>query len=604
PSSPHAHFTFRPLPPPPPPPHACTCARPTPHAPHATEALQRNTLPARTQGSQAVDTAGAQTDCAQLHNSWALNSNIPLETRHFLFKHGSGSSALFSAASQNYPLTSSTVYSPPPRPLPRSTFSRPAFTFSKPYKCCNWKCTALSATAVTVTLALLLTYVIAVHLFGLTWHLKPADGQLYENGVSKFNKDSETMETTFSPADTSGPDKTDKGDKGDKGVYQRGRAIDRGEVDIGTQVMQTIPPGLFWRFHLTVHHPTYVKFNISLARDALLGIYGRRNIPPTHTQFDFVKLLDGKQLIKPEMKGSEDSGSMPRNLILSTLQETGFVEYMDPGTWYLAIYNDGKKIEQVLVLSSTIETMDGCSTDCNGNGECVAGHCHCFTGFLGPDCAKDSCPVLCSGNGEYEKGHCVCHPGWKGPECDLQEDQCMDPTCSNHGTCIQGICVCSPAYKGNNCEQVDCLDPQCAGHGVCVKGECLCSPGWGGDGCDTPLPACQEQCSGHGTYLPDTGTCTCEPSWTGSDCYIEVCPVPCGSHGVCSEGRCQCEDGWEGMGCDQRACHPRCEEHGQCRDGKCECHPGWEGDHCTIAHYLDAVVKDGCPGLCNGNGRC
>ncbi|KAG9341665.1 hypothetical protein JZ751_018729, partial [Albula glossodonta] len=75
----------------------------------------------------------------------------------------------------------------------------------------------------------------------------------------------------------------------------------------------------------------------------------------------------------------------------------------------------------------------------------------------------------------------------------------------------------------------------------------------------------------------------------------EVCPVPCGSHGVCSEGRCQCEDGWEGMGCDQRACHPRCEEHGQCRDGKCECHPGWEGDHCTI---------DGCPGLCNGNGRC
>lgn len=34
------------------------------------------------------------------------------------------------------------------------------------------------------------------------------------------------------------------------------------------------------------------------------------------------------------------------------------------------------------------DTMDGCSTDCNGNGECVAGHCHCFAGFLGPDCAK------------------------------------------------------------------------------------------------------------------------------------------------------------------------------------------------------------------------
>lgn len=85
--------------------------------------------------------------------------------RHFLFKHGSGSSAIFSAASQNYPLTSNTVYSPPPRPLPRSTFSRPAFTFNKPYRCCNWKCTALSATAITVTLALLLAYVIGKPLF-------------------------------------------------------------------------------------------------------------------------------------------------------------------------------------------------------------------------------------------------------------------------------------------------------------------------------------------------------------------------------------------------------------------------------------------------------
>lgn len=34
------------------------------------------------------------------------------------------------------------------------------------------------------------------------------------------------------------------------------------------------------------------------------------------------------------------------------------------------------------------DSMDGCSSDCNGNGECVAGHCHCFAGFLGPECAK------------------------------------------------------------------------------------------------------------------------------------------------------------------------------------------------------------------------
>ncbi|XP_046872433.1 teneurin-1-like isoform X2 [Hypomesus transpacificus] len=607
PTSPGGHFTFRPLPPPPPPPHSCTCARPTPYA---QVTLQRKTMPTRCQPGQGAGETGAGADPTQLHNSWALNSNIPLETRHFLFKQGSGSSALLSGAGQGYPLTSGTVYSPPPRPLPRGTVTRPLFTFNKPHRCCSWKCTALSASLLTLALGLLLTYVIAVHLFGLTWRLRQGgQGQLYENGLSSVEQQDNVGHgghsghgaSPTSPifsSDTHGPEHTHIGDK-DKWV--RGRSIDRGEVDIGTQQTQAIPPGLFWRFHLTVHHPTYIKFNLSLSHNALLGVYGRRNVPPTHTQFDFVKLLDGKQL----PRSLADPGSAPRGLLLSALQETGFIEYMDPGTWHLAVYNDGRSLEPVLLHSTPIDTMDGCSTSCNGNGECVAGHCHCFAGFLGPDCAKDSCPVLCSGNGVYEKGRCACLEGWKGAECNVEEGQCIDPTCSNHGSCIQGICICNQAYKGVNCEQVDCVDPQCAGNGVCVRGECVCSAGWVGVSCDDPLPACQDQCSGHGTYLLDTDTCACQPNWTGPDCYIELCPVPCSSHGVCSAAQCQCEEGWLGAACDQRACHARCEEHGDCHDGTCVCQPGWEGEHCTlVTHDLDVVVKDGCPGLCSGHGRC
>ncbi|NXX27520.1 TEN1 protein, partial [Nicator chloris] len=598
--SPHKQFTFRPLPPPPPPPHACTCGR---QAAGGGDSLQRRCLTTRSQPGPAGPAGTHKT--VPLHNSWVLNSNIPLETRHFLFKHGSGSSAIFSAASQNYPLTSNTVYSPPPRPLPRSTFSRPAFTFNKPYRCCNWKCTALSATAITVTLALLLAYVIAVHLFGLTWQLQPVEGQLYENGVSKGNKGTESMDTTYSPIGGKALDKTEKK------VFQKGRAIDTGEVEIGAQVMQTIPPGLFWRFHITIHHPLYLKFNISLAKDSLLGIYGRRNIPPTHTQFDFVKLMDGKQLIKQEPKNSEEPQQAPRNLILTSLQETGFIEYMDQGAWHMAFYNDGKKVEQVFVLTTAIEILDDCSTNCNGNGECISGHCHCFPGFLGPDCAKDSCPVLCSGNGEYEKGHCVCRAGWKGPECDVPEEQCLDPTCSGHGTCILGVCICVPGYKGDICEEEDCLDPTCSGRGVCVRGECHCSPGWGGPSCDSALPVCQQHCSGHGSRLPDSGRCACEPRWTGPDCATELCTLDCGSHGVCSRGICQCEQGWVGPTCEERTCPAACAEHGHCRDGRCHCSPGWDGEHCSIGKgrpspglFFTLSILDGCPGLCYGNGRC
>lgn len=80
PSSPGGQFTFRPLPPPPPPPHSCTCARP---APYTQVSLQRKTMPTRcqaSQGGQGADTSSSA-DQAQLHNSWVLNSNIPLETR-------------------------------------------------------------------------------------------------------------------------------------------------------------------------------------------------------------------------------------------------------------------------------------------------------------------------------------------------------------------------------------------------------------------------------------------------------------------------------------------------------------------------------------------
>lgn len=73
-----------------------------------------------------------------------------------------------------------------------------------------------------------------------------------------------------------------------------------------------------------------------------------------------MKLLDGKHLLKVEPKGPEapgtgpGSGSGPRNQPLNGLLETGFIEYMDPGTWHLALYNDGKKMETVLILSTPI----------------------------------------------------------------------------------------------------------------------------------------------------------------------------------------------------------------------------------------------------------
>lgn len=32
-----------------------------------------------------------------------------------------------------------------------------------------------------------------------------------------------------------------------------------------------------------------------------------------------------------------------------------------------------------------------CPQNCHGNGDCLSGICHCFPGFLGPDCSRGKC---------------------------------------------------------------------------------------------------------------------------------------------------------------------------------------------------------------------
>ncbi|CAO2613787.1 Tenm4 [Lemmus lemmus] len=632
--------------PPPPLPHAHT---PNQHHAASINSLNRgnftprsNPSPAPTDHSLSGEPpAGSAQEPTHAQDNWLLNSNIPLETRnlgkqpflgtlqdnliemdilsasrhdgaysdgHFLFKPG-GTSPLFCTTSPGYPLTSSTVYSPPPRPLPRSTFSRPAFNLKKPSKYCSWKCAALSAIVISATLVILLAYFVAMHLFGLNWHLQPMEGQMYEITEDTASSWPVPTDVSLYPSGGTGLENPDRKGKGategkPSSFFPEDSFIDSGEIDVGRRASQKIPPGTFWRSQVFIDHPVHLKFNVSLGKAALVGIYGRKGLPPSHTQFDFVELLDGRRLLTQEARSLEGPQRQSRGAVPPSSHETGFIQYLDSGIWHLAFYNDGKESEVVSFLTTTIESVDNCPSNCYGNGDCISGTCHCFLGFLGPDCGRASCPVLCSGNGQYMKGRCLCHSGWKGAECDVPTNQCIDVACSSHGTCIMGTCICNPGYKGESCEEVDCMDPTCSSRGVCVRGECHCSVGWGGNNCETPRATCLDQCSGHGTFLPDTGLCNCDPSWTGHDCSIEICAADCGGHGVCVGGTCRCEDGWMGAACDQRACHPRCTEHGTCRDGKCECSPGWNGEHCTIAHYLDRVVKEGCPGLCNGNGRC
>uniref|UniRef100_A0A8B9RKL5 Teneurin-2 n=1 Tax=Astyanax mexicanus TaxID=7994 RepID=A0A8B9RKL5_ASTMX len=601
----HSQSTLRP---PLPPPHN---AQTLSHHQSSANSLNRNTLSGRRNPIHAppvVPGDGPTTpESVQLQDSWVLNSNVPLETRsesklththththkhthgkkHFLFKTSSGTTPLFSSSSPGYPLTSGTVYSPPPRLLPRNTFSRSAFKLKKPSKYCSWKCAAVTAIAAAALLAILLSYFIAMNLLGLNWQLKPVDGPMLNHGLGT-GLPGNGEEAAVPPGGRGKPCRP--------WVF-RNSSIDTGDLEVGRRVTQEVPPGVFWRSLLHLSQPQFLKFNISLGKDALFGVYIRKGLPPSHAQYDYMERLDGK-----EKWSVVESPRERRSIQTVVLNEAVFVQYLDPGTWHLAFYNDGKEKESVSFSTAVLDSVQECPRNCHGNGECVSGVCHCFPGFHGMDCSKAACPVLCSGNGQYDKGSCICYSGWKGPECDVPVNQCIDPQCGGHGTCTEGTCICSLGYKGENCIEVDCLDPTCSNNGICVSGECHCKPGWGGAHCELPRAQCPDQCHGHGAFIPETGLCSCDPSWMGPDCSVEVCSVDCGTHGVCMGGSCRCEEGWTGEACDQRVCNPLCVKHGTCKDGKCECQQGWNGEHCTIGRVVAEAY--GCPNLCNGNGQC
>lgn len=42
----------------------------------------------------------------------------------------------------------------------------------------------------------------------------------------------------------------------------------------------------------------------------------------------------------------------------------------------------------IIFLFYLLESVVECPRNCHGNGECVSGSCHCFPGFLGPDCSR------------------------------------------------------------------------------------------------------------------------------------------------------------------------------------------------------------------------
>ena len=170
-------------------------------------------------------------------------------------------------------------------------------------------------------------------------------------------------------------------------------------IVLNTPARVLIPPGDFWVTALPVNTHQYVQLNLTIPLRSNFAIFGQRRAPPTHTEYDFVRVHAGSRWHdtgrgKRDLHGENDqfvneqrsrrsviekSFQMKRANVVrkpeilkgidrskrsNVLPDTtlSFIEEMVPGLWFIGVYNDGESREEVeLEISDRGKLAELCS---------------------------------------------------------------------------------------------------------------------------------------------------------------------------------------------------------------------------------------------------
>lgn len=209
----------------------------------------------------------------------------------------------------------------------------------------------------------------------------------------------------------------------------------------------TIPPYQFWSAEFRNKHPAFIQFNLTLPWGANFAVYGRRNVAPSITQYDFVEFVKGGRIdhrfrkrrrrsvvddiaeeyeqVREILADAKDKHDKPHNVqniqplqsfisaisdmdpatehhIISKRSADGLpkidmetmmvnvtiLQYLDTGRWILSLYNDELVAHKITLTVGEAEGVSTtCPNDCSGRGSCYLSKCDCNDGYKGPDCS-------------------------------------------------------------------------------------------------------------------------------------------------------------------------------------------------------------------------